>query len=444
MKLKNILKGRVTLPDDAEFAQASRPWNLAIDQGSALAVVEAADAADVEALVRYAGEAGVTVAAQASGHGATGNLDGAILLRTSRLDALEVNARERTARAGAGVKWGAVLGASSPHGLTGLAGSSPVVSVVGYTLGGGLSWFGRKYGLASESVRAFDIVTADGGIATITAESDPDLFWALRGGGGDYAIVTSIEFDLHPAPQLYGGGIVWPGDRAHQVFEAYREVTAAAPDELSVWWSVMKFPGAPLMVAVEAAYLGEAGEGAELLRRFEAIDGKTRDSRRAMAIDELPSIAAEPTDPTPGISRSELLSDIGEEVEQALLSPMDPLFSLQIRHLGGAMAGSIAEPFYLGAIGAAMNPDVAAATGVRMDGLRAALGSHASGRKAFTGLAPGEPASAAFSEADLARLRDIKRGRDPHGIFRSNFPIGAEAIRSAGPAGKGAAGDAES
>ncbi|NUW44703.1 FAD-binding oxidoreductase, partial [Nonomuraea rhodomycinica] len=158
--LRGVLKGRVLLPDDDGFEQAATPWNLTVRQPVA-AVAEAADAEDVAALVRYARRAGLTVSAQPSGHGASGDVDGLILLRTGLLNEVEVRADERVVRVGAGVRWGQVLAAAGPLGLTGLAGSAPGVSVTGYTLGGGVGWFSRRYGFASDSVRAFDVVDAD-------------------------------------------------------------------------------------------------------------------------------------------------------------------------------------------------------------------------------------------------------------------------------------------
>jgi FAD/FMN-containing dehydrogenase len=197
--------------------------------------VEAADADDVAALVRYARRAGMTVTAQPSGHCASGDVDGLILLRTGLLNQVEVRAEQRVVRVGAGVKWGQVLAAAGPLGLTGLAGSAPGVSVTGYTLGGGVGWFSCKYGFASDSVRAIDIVDADGEPGRVTAESDPELFWALRGGGGDFAVVTALELELYPAPDLYGGRVIWPEHRTREVYDAFLEITAEAPRELSVW-----------------------------------------------------------------------------------------------------------------------------------------------------------------------------------------------------------------
>ncbi|MEU1726822.1 FAD-binding oxidoreductase [Nonomuraea sp. NPDC005692] len=428
-ELRGVVRGTVLAAGDEGFEQARPPWNLAIDQ-PVQAVVEAADAEDVAALVRHAHLAGLTITTQPSGHGATGDTGEAILLRTTRLDHLHVNPAERVARAGAGVKWGRVQEAASEHGLTGLAGSSPAVTVTGYTLGGGLSWFGRAHGWAAGSVRALDIVDATGTRARITADNDPELFWALRGGGGDFAIVTAIEFDLHPAPDLYGGRMLWPAAMAPAVLEVYREITATAPDELTLWYDLLQFPGAAPLVAVDATYLGAGGDAETLMRPLEKVAGRLSDSRAVLPVAGLGGITAEPTDPGPGMSRAELLTGLTDEVAAALLEqPIAPLLSVQLRHLGGALArpsglpaGHLAEPYALYLFGIP-GQDGGAAVRERMDRLTRALVPCTSGRKPFTFLAPGERAAAAFAPDDLARLRDVKRSRDPRGTFRSNFPV---------------------
>ncbi|MEV0612093.1 FAD-binding oxidoreductase [Nonomuraea sp. NPDC050404] len=430
--LRGTVEGRVLLPGDDGFEQAAKPWNLAVRQPVA-AVVDAGDAADVAAVVRYAAKTGLTVTAQPSGHGAVSDTEGVILLRTRRLGGMKVRREERTARVGAGVRWGEVLAEAGPLGLTGLAGSSPVVSVTGYTLGGGLSWFGRKYGFAADSVRSFDVVRADGETDTVTAGSDPDLFWALRGGGGDFALVTAIEFDLHPAPALYGGRMMWPAHRAREVFEVFREITAEAPEELSVWFGRAQFPQAPPMVALDVAYLGEEGEGRALLARLDKIGDVIADKRGPVAVADLGNIAAEPTDPSPGRSRAELLTGLDDAAVETLLeTPMEPLVGVQVRHLGGALAaarpdagpsGPVAEPYLLYLFGLAFNPELSAAVGARQERFVEEFGGLVSGRKPYTMLAGGERAAAAFAEGDLARLRDIKRDRDPHGVLRANFPV---------------------
>ncbi|GGV09904.1 oxidoreductase [Actinomadura cremea] len=420
------IRGRVLLPGDPGFDEARRPWNLAVEQPVA-AVVEAADAADVAALVRHARASGLTVTTQPSGHGATGRTDGTILLRTGRLDGLRIDPSARTARAEAGVTWGRVQAAAAPHGLTGLPGSSPVVSVTGYTLGGGLSWFGRAHGWAADSVTAFDIVDADGVPRRVTP-ADADLFWALRGGGGDFAIVTAVEFALHPAPALFGGRVMWSADRLPEVVAAYRELTATAPDHLTAWLDVLHFPGSAPLVAVDATVLGDAGD---LLRPLDAVPGPVSDGRRSMSPSELGAITAEPTDPGAGLSRGELLTDLDDVAVKTLLAdPIAPLMSLQIRHLGGAFArpsdsphGPLTEPYSLYLFGVPTDPGSSAAITAKQHALADALGPRLSGRKPFTYLNPAETAADAFAPAALDRLRDIKRAHDPHGVFRSNFPV---------------------
>ncbi|WP_433517843.1 FAD-binding oxidoreductase [Nonomuraea sp. CA-143628] len=417
------VNGNLLLPGDAGFDEARKPWNLAVDQ-PVRAVVEAADADDVAAVVSYARLNGLAVTAQPSGHGASGDTDGTILLKTAHLGGVSVE--DGVARVGAGVKWGEVLAAAGPLGLTGLAGSSPVVSVTGYTLGGGLSWFGRKYGFAADSVRAFEAVDAAGDRVRVTAESDPELFWGLRGGGGDFALVTSLEFDLNPAPELFGGRMMWPVERAREVFDAFAETTAEAPEELTLWFDLLKFPGAPVgYVAVDVTFLGE--HPGALLHRFDRIGGLISDTRRPTPVAELGSICAEPTDPSPGSGRFELLTGLEGVADVLLDTPIDPLISVQVRHLGGALArpaegggavGHLAEPYSVYMFGRP-TPD----TAERVTDLTKALVPHTSGRKTYTMLTQGESAASAFPASTLARLRDLKRARDPQGVIRANFPV---------------------
>ncbi|AYF77891.1 FAD-binding oxidoreductase [Nocardia yunnanensis] len=429
-ELRSVIRGRVLLVGDNGFDAARTPWNLAVAQPVS-AVVEAADADDVAALVRFAASAGYPIAAQPSGHGATGDNAGAILLRTGALDELEVDPIARTARVGAGVAAGRVQAAASKHGLTGLPGSSPVVTTAAYTLGGGLSWFGRKHGWAADSVIAFEVIDADGHRARVTAETDPDLFWALRGGGGDFALVTAVELTLFPEPRLYGGRMLWSADRAPAVLSAFREITATAPDALTVWAELLQFPGADPLVALDVTYLGDPDEARELLAVLDGIDGLIGDTRAVMPISELGTITAEPTDPGPGLSYAALLTDVDEVVINELLAtPIDPLLSVQIRHLGGALVrpsdsphGPLVEPYALYLFGLPLTPEKTAALHAKRADLIDALASYAVDRKPFTFLAPDESITAAFAPEAVARLRQIKRDRDPRGVFRSNFPV---------------------
>ncbi|WP_280443163.1 FAD-binding oxidoreductase [Nocardia brasiliensis] len=429
-KLRSAVRGRVLLPGDEGFDLARKPWNLTVDQ-SVRAVVELADAEDATALVRYAKDAGSTLAVQPNGHNPSPAVNGTILVRTKRLNEIRVDPVARTARVGAGVSWGQVQEIASSHGLTGVAGSAPGVGITGYTLGGGLSWFARKFGWAADSVTAFEIIDADGRTRRVTAATEPDLFWALRGGGGDYALVTTIEFGLHPAPALYGGKVLWSADRAPQVMAAFREVTATAPDELTLWWSLLQFDGAPPMVGLDVTYLGDEAAGQALLRPFDGIEGKMRDTRRVLPIAELGTITGEPAEPSPIRSQIELLNGLTDaDVAGLLGKPMAPVAAVQVRHLGGRLArasdtpaGAVAAPYYIGLIAPEVTPDMAAANETRMADYLTALGSSRSRRTPLTLLGPGQTAADAFTPDTLARLRDIKRSADPHGVFRSNFPV---------------------
>jgi FAD/FMN-containing dehydrogenase len=417
-ELRDVVRGRVWLPGDEDFDGARLPWNRAVEQ-SAAAVVEAADAADVAALVRFADGTGVSIATQPTGHGTTGHTGGAILLRTGLLDDIQIDAPARRARIGAGVRSGALQQALVPHGLTGLPGSSPVVSVTGVALGGGLSWFGRAFGWVADAVTAFDVVDAGGEARRVTADADPDLFWALRGGGGDYAIVTGLELAVRAAPSVVGGRMLWDARQAGPVAEAFRAITHDAPDELTVWLELLHFPGAEPMVAVDSTYLGDEVTARKLLADLDALPTPIADTRRPMTVAELGSITAEPTEPSAGLGRSALLTSL--DLDTLLAEPIAPLMAVQVRHLGGALArpsdsphGALTEP-YLAYLFGIPTPEVAA----RLRELAAAL--PASGRKPVTFLAPDESLADALDPAAIARLRDIKSRRDPRGVFRANF-----------------------
>lgn len=425
--LRRAVRGPVLLPGDPGFDDARRPWNLAVDQPAA-AVVEAADAADVSALVRYASATGMTISTQPSGHGATGRTEGSILLRTGRLDDIQVDAPGRRAVVGAGVRSGALQAAVAPHGLTGLPGSSPVVSVAGVALGGGLSWFGRAHGWVADSVTAFDIVDAGGNTRRVTAVTDPDMFWALRGGGGDYAVVTALELALHEAPQLYGGRVLWDGAHAAAVLDVYRDLTRTAPDELTLWFDRLHFPGGPPLVAIDATYLGDDRAARDLLAALDRqLPPPLSDTRRPMSVAELGGITAEPTDPAPGLSRCELLTTLDGDTAAALLAePIAPLLSVQVRHLGGALTGPsdsphgpLTEPYAVYMFGVPSDPATATAIAAKQRALATTLPT--SGRKPVTFLNPSEALADALPPEALDRLRRIKAERDPSGLFRGNF-----------------------
>ncbi|MDX6745020.1 FAD-binding oxidoreductase [Actinocorallia sp. A-T 12471] len=441
--LRAAVRGRVLTAADEGFARAALGWSVGVPQRP-VAVVEVADAADAAALVRHANDAGLALAVQPSGHGATTALDGAVIVRTGALRDVTIDPDARTATVGAGASCGELLEAAGAHGLTFPAGSSPAVSVAGYTLGGGLGWYGRSRGPASASVRALEIVDASGTARRVTAAADPDLFWALcGGGGGDHALVTALELDLFPAPALYGGRIIWPVDKAAEVLDAYAKTTAAAPEELSVWVAIMQFPPFPELpeplrglsaVVVDAAHLGEAEEGRALLAAFDAVDGVVFDTRGPLPPAALGSICAEPVEPMPSLHRGAFVTDLdgasGVLRDLAAGGTVHPLVFVQLRHLGGAYTrelpgarGPVAEPYLLSMMGVTPGEETAAAVRERIGAVTGAMAPFTTGRKPYTFLCGGESASDAFAPAVVERLREVKRAHDPQGIFRSNFPI---------------------
>ncbi|PJJ73482.1 FAD/FMN-containing dehydrogenase [Diaminobutyricimonas aerilata] len=424
--LSDALRGRVWTPEHDEFEKRSRPWNLAIAQQPA-AVVEAADADDVATLVRVADSAGLAVSTQPNGHGASGRVDDTILLRTGRLDGISVDPVARRAVIGAGVRSGDLQRAVAEHGLTALPGSSPVVSVTGVALGGGLSWFGRAHGWVADSVTAFDVVDAHGRRLHATPDEHPDLYWALRGGGGDYAIVTALEIALHPAPHVFGGRMSWTGEHTRAVAEAFRALTSTAPEELTAWLTMLQFPGAEPLVALDVTYLGTEVDARRLLSSLDALPAPASDTRRAMSVAELGSITGEPTAPGPGASHAELITALDDAALDALVSePIAPLLSVQVRHLGGAFArpsdsphGALGEPYALYMFGLPLGEEAARAIRAKQAALAAALPT--SGRKPVTFLDPTERLSDALPPESIERLRRIKREYDPRGLIRANF-----------------------
>lgn len=338
---------------DTEYDTARRAWNLTVNHRPAL-IVKARTAQDVAGAVKLAGEQGFGVAVQATGHGTVRPADNrAVLILTAGLDEIRVNAERQTAWVGAGVKWGAVIAATQAHGLTPLFGSSPEVGAVGYTLGGGLGWFGRKFGLAADSVLRFEVVLATGETVFASATEHADLFWALRGGGGAFGVVTGMEIKLYPVTLVYGGNLIYPIDMAREVYQFYREWVTTLPDEFTTAITLMNFPDFPAVpeflrgksaLLVRGAYTGDVQQGAAHIQRWLDWRAPLANLFRPMPVTEMHTISNDPVDPVPSQTTTGYLRELSDAVIDTIIrygtprSGSSPLIFVEIRHMGGAIA----------------------------------------------------------------------------------------------------------
>lgn len=448
-ELRAAVQGRVIGPEDPEYDVERQPWFLLVDQRPA-AVVHVTGTEDVQAAIRLARRHRLAVGAQPVGHGASGATSGgAILLRTGALDTIDLVTTEdggKIARVGAGVRWRDLNKALTGSGLTSLPGSSGDPTVVGYTLNGGVSWFGRKYGFAADHVRAIELVDAEGHHLRVTKDAFPDLFWALRGGGGEFAIVTAIEIDLLPAPQIYGGRMMWYADHARDLLGAFSEVTATAPEELSLWaWLInmpdVEFVPPPMrgrwMVAIDSTFLGDADDAEKLLAPIRAVAEPLVDGLGEVPLGKVGEIAQEPEDPMPGVGKVAMLKEFGRPAIDALLELLldrpapSPLMLVEVRHVGGAFTrpgahesaiGTMDDPYFLLLGGMAMAPEHGPAIQAEIDAVIAGLAPWAGGLLPPT-MAHGEPVEEIHDEETLARLREIKNRVDPGNLIRGNHPL---------------------
>jgi hypothetical protein len=449
--LRAGLRGTAHAPGEEGYDEASRAWNLAAHQQPALVVV-AGGAADVMAAVRFARDSGMGVGVMATGHGVGVPCDGGVLINTSRMRGVRVNPVARTARVEAGALWTDVVHEAQPHGLAGLMGSTSHVGVVGYTLGGGFGWLGRRYGFNAASMRQADVVTADGELMPASADEHPELFWGLGGGGGNFGIVTSLEFDLYPVGTLYGGDLIYPVEKAAEVLGAYARWSADLPDEWSTGVAFLNVPPLPALpeplrgksvIALRGCYCGESPEtGEQMLQPVrEELGESIMDTFGAMPFAAMDSISMDPVDPIGARQHSEMLGELSPEaietlVEVAGAGSGSPLITLDLRQLGGALArtadhlstmGKGDSKFIMNGVGPAFTPEMA-------EGVVAYLSRVAEATRRFQtgdtyvnfmeldGASP-ERVEAAYAPEDYERLVALKDRYDPKNVFRFNRNI---------------------
>jgi hypothetical protein len=441
-ELRSQVHGPVYAAGDDGLAAEVATWNVAVQHTPAIAV-GATCAADVCAAVSWAVAHGLRVAVQATGHGPVGNAAGSMMITTRRMQGVHVDPGRRVARVQAGVKWIKVLEAAAEHGLTGLCGSSSDVGVVGYTLGGGLGSLGRAHGFAADHVVAVELVTADGVLRRVCADSEPELFWAVRGGKGNFGIVTAIEIELVPVSSLIGGGIFFAGEDMESVIRAWRDWAPTMPETVATSIAVLRMPPMDMVppplqgqtvVHFRFAYSGpDPAEGERLVAPMRTAGRALLGFVGPLRTDEMDAIHMDPTDPMPGWEKGMLLRELAPETVDAILDAVGPqvdtpLLMLEIRLLGGALARPPRVPnavagrdgaYSVLAMGLAV-PELAhvvPAVG------RAVLGAlepwRAPGNLVnFLGDVSGpEEVAAAWSPEVAGRLRQLKRVVDPAGVF---------------------------
>ena len=439
-RLAAALGERLTVPGDPDWDAARAPWNRSIDQHPA-AVAAPADLDELRMLLAAARADGLPVSVQPGGHGASGTVDGTVLVRTAAFDHLEVDVDARVARVGAGVPWGRVLDALPGTGLVAMAGSSPIVNATAFTLSGGQSWFARSHGHASSSLRAIELLTADGRHRWLRDADEPELLWASRGAGGAFGIVTAIEIDLHPAPVITGGRLDFAATDAAAVLRAVVEAGRDAPESLAMHTGVLRIPDVPqvpaelrgrTIVTAQFVELGASDEARAVVDRVRSAGTVVADTVGPVRVEDLGEIAREPTDPSTDASWSALADldpAIVDRVVDAWASPQgQEILAFGFRVLGGALAAPARRPGIASAVRHSHLitthtmglPGRERAADEAFAAMRSAVGLAASDRTFCTFLGPGVGYVGAYARSDVARAAAVKATVDPEDRFRGN------------------------
>ncbi|MBO8187328.1 FAD-binding oxidoreductase [Streptomyces sp. DW4-2] len=457
--LRAAVRGSVLVPREPEYDQERIGFQTGNPHRPDVIVV-ARTPDDVRAAVDHAQRYGLPLAVQATGHGLGAAASTGVLVSTRRMTGIRIDTRARTAWIEAGVRAGDLVEQAARHGLAPVNGSAPGVGVVSYALGGGVGLLGRQFGYAADRVRRIDVVTADARLRHVTADSDPELFWALRGGGGGFGVVTGMEIELVPVERIFGGRLVFDGGQvAEEVLRIWQKWTESVPDELTSAVTLLPMPDVPAVPAplrgrylaqVHIAFSGPSDEGERLVEPLRAIGCVLIDELRDMPYDECGSVFSEPDTPHSYRSANVLLGSDGldESARRSVLAAAGPsaevMCVLSMRHLGGAFSRRAAVPNavphrdagYLLYVLSPVPDDQAADSGsgagpgsgeevVRAlhERVLAPVGDRALGRNAnfLYGPQDREAARSVYGEQTGARLERLKAECDPQGMFRFNL-----------------------
>ena len=445
--LAERLKGTAVGSADADWDSSRQAYNLTVDQQPE-AVVFPTDAEDIARAVTFARENGLKVAMQRTGHGAQpiGPLQGTILINTRELGDVEIDPSGPSARVGAGARWMDLVPQASEQGLAALHGSAPDICITGYTLGGGLGFYARKHGLACNRVTAIELVSGEGEQMRVDADNEPELFWALRGGGGNFGVVTAIEFDLFPIEEVFAGALFFDYSRGGEVLQAWNAWQAETPDELTSVGRFLQFPPFPEVpepmrgnsfTIVEAVFIGSEEDGAELLQPLRDL-GPSMDTLAMVPPAGISDLHMDPPDPVPYRTNGLMLNGLPEQGIDDLVAAGgsdsgSTLLTVELRQLGGALgrreagAGALAsmdaDLLYFG-VGMAADEEMAKVTGDDLARMNEALVAHDAGclYHNFAEDHLDDPSGCWDAEA-YARLKKAKAAWDPDGLFRPSHAI---------------------
>lgn len=446
--LREKLRGSLLLPGDAGFTEASQPWNRYALQEPAL-VVMAASLKDIQEAVVFAREHELGVGVMSTGHGIGTRCNGGVLINTSQLRGVMVDPGLKQATVEAGALWKDVITPASAHGLATLSGSAPHVGVVGYTLGGGFGYLGRKYGLNSGSVIGAEMVLADGRLVEVSADKNQDLFWAVKGGAGNFGVVTSLTFRLYPLETVYGGAVFYPIERGHEALTAFAKWSKQIPDEVTAAFGFMNIPPVPAVpetlrgrsvVAIRGCYCGEEPErGEQLFAPLRTLSTPIVDSFTIMPVESMGTINNDPVDPVGNLPCGRLVSDLSAQAIGAFVTAVgagsgSSLLAVEIRTLGAALARETGDLnlmakdalFSFNTVGLATDAAATERSKADLSRLLEAVAPYLT-RQVFVNFlevdADEQHVRAAYTTGDWQRLTMLKKKYDPQNIFRFNRNI---------------------
>ncbi len=439
--LRSNVRGELVVAGDARYDEARRVWNGNVDRRPGL-IVRCTGAADVQQAVNFARSLGLLVSIRGGGHSAPGygTNEGGLVIDLSPMKGIRVDRDARTVSAQGGVLWRELDHETQAYGLATTGGTVSNTGITGLTLGGGLGWLMGKHGLTVDNLISADLVTADGEFRKASAKDNPDLFWALRGGGGNFGVVTSFEYRLHPVTQVLGGMVIYPLDQARDVLRFYRDFCGSLPDEAEAYAALLTAPQGMPVAALILGYNGPIAEGEKVLAPARRFGKPVADVVAPMPYAARQRMLDEPN-ATHGLQRY-WRSAFTEQISDGLIDVMvegassfsSPLSALLFFHMHGAATrvSPLATAFAprrtqwdFDAIGQWADAGQSAAHTGWVRALWTKLEPHLKGSAYVNHLAADDrPEKVRASYGDnYARLRALKATYDPKNLFRVNANI---------------------